>query len=427
MSSPPDEHTGGSHGSSRINRPGAQGASRGGVRPEGTPDARPDEAPDQGGGRHSSYDPNAAYDRPRPGGNPGAPFGGYPFRGHQTSDRGSGGWWSKIGGDTRFLGLPVGLIYGIGAALIALVFIGAVCGAPTKTGSVAGQVMQMGADRTVSALPGAQLTLRGGGNTYTAASTDVPPGAEGEAAYNYRFENVPPGTYALEVKPPAGASLQPEEGLTLEVESGQLFPQSVMLLAEGVQKPRQLAQNELQPGEAGGYVDDKGQRHTYQQGGGFDAGDALLMYLLWRNPPGWGYGAPPVIVNSPGSSSYRVSNPPTQTRTGQTVTQQRPSTPGQGSVRPSSGSGATGSAPSRSAGSNPDAVAPSTGSGGSSGSSTGSGGNTQTQPSTGAGSSTTTKPSAPSQGSTRPSSSSSSPSRSTAPSRSSGSSGGGRR
>ena len=422
MSFPPDEHPGGSQGSSRIGRPGAQGASRGGVQPGGSPDD---------GESHSAYDPSAAYDRPRSDGGhggPGAPFGGYPFRGQRTSDRDSGGWWSKIGGDTRFLGLPVGLIYAIGAMLIAVVFLGAVCGAPTKTGSVAGQVMQMGADRTVSALPGAQLTLRGGGNTYAATSTAVASGADGEAAYNYRFDDVPPGTYALEVKPPAGANLQPEEGLTLEVKSGQLFPQSVMLLAQGVQKPRELAQNELQPGEAGGYVDDRGQRHTYQQGGGFDASDALLMYLLWRNPPGWGYGAPPVIVNSPGSSSYRVSSPPTQTRSGQTVTQQRPSTPGQGSVRPSSGSGATGSAPSRSSGgSNPDAVAPSTGSSGSSGSNTGSGGSTQTQPSTGAGSSTTTRPSAPSQGSTRPSSSSSSPSRSSAPSRSSGSSSGGRR
>lgn len=419
MSFPPDEHPGGSQGSSRTSRPGAQGASRGGVQPDATPGEGDD---------RSSFDPNAAYDRPRADGRPGAPFGGYPFQGQQTSDRGSGGWWSKIGGDARFLGLPIGLIYGIGAALIALVFVGAVCGAPTRTGSVAGQVMQMSADRTVSALPGAQLTLRGGGNTYTTTSTDVPPGAEGEAAYNYRFQDVPTGTYALEVKPPAGAALQPEEGLTLEVKSGQLFPQSVMLLAQGVQKPRQLAQNELQPGEAGGYVDDKGQRHTYQQGGGFDATDALLMYLLWRNPPGWGYGAPPVIVSSPGSSSYRVSNPPTQTRTGQAVTQ-RPTTPGQGATRPSSGSGATGSAPSRSSGSNPDAVAPSTGSSGSSGSTTGSGSSTQTQPSTstGAGSATTTKPNVPSQGSTRPSSSTSSPSRSTAPSRSSGSSGGGRR
>ena len=423
MSSHPDGIPGGSQDPSRINRPGAPGASRGGVRP----DVQPDDAADEGARR--PYEPDAAYDRGRStgGSGGGAPFGGYPFTGSQSRRDSGGGWRSYLGG-ARFLGLPVGLIYALGAALIAIVFVGAVCGAPTKTGAVAGQVMQMSADRAVTALPGAQLTLRGGGNTYTATSTDVDPNAEGEAAYNYRFEDVPPGNYALSVTPPAGANLQPEADLNLKVESGQLFPQSVMLLAEGIQKPRQLAQNELQPGEAGGYVDDKGQRHTYQQGSGFDASDALLMYLLWRNPPGWGYGAPPVIVSSPGGSTgsnYRVTDPPSRTRSGQTVTQ-RPTTPGQGTTRPSSGSGATGSAPSRSSGSNPDAVAPSTGAGSSSGSTTGSGSSTQTQPSTGtgAGSSTTTRPNAPSQGTTRPSSSSSSPSRSSAPSRSSG---GGRR
>jgi len=445
MTSHLDDTPGGSQGSSRINRPGqsgAQGASRGGVRP----DAQPDDAADErerpsaagGGGRRSSYDPNAAHDRDqdpytgRSGGGGGAPFGGYPFTGSQ-SRRESGGWRSYLGGDAKFLGLPVGLIYALGAAILTIVFIGAVCGAPTKTGSVAGQVKQLNADRSVATLAGAQLTLRGGGNTYTTTSTDVDPSAEGEAAYNYRFENVPPGNYALTVTPPAGANLQPEEDVNLKVESGQLFPQSVMLLAQGIQKPRQLAQNELQPGEAGGYVDDRGQRHTYQQGGGFDASDALLMYLLWRNPPAWGYGAPPVIVSSPGgsgSSSYRVSNPPTTSRAGQAVTQQRPSTPGQGSTRPSSGSGATGSAPSRSSGSGDDAVAPATGSSGSNtGGNSGSNTSTQTKPSTstGAGSSTTTRPNTPSQGASRPSSSTSSPSRSSAPSRSSGSSGGGRR
>jgi hypothetical protein len=421
MSSHPDGNPGGSQGSSSTNRPGqpgAQGASRGGVQPDDTPheDERTDEDERQSAGqRRSSYDPNAAYDRGRSDG--GAPFGGYPFTGSQ-SRRSSGGWRTYLGGDARFLGLPVGLIYALGAALIAIVFVGAVCGAPTKTGSVAGQVKQLNADRSVATLAGAALTLRGGGNTYTTTSTEVDPSAEGEAAYNYRFENVPPGNYALSVTPPAGATLQSEDDLNLKVESGQLFPQSVMLLDQSIQKPRQLAQNELQAGEAGGYVDDRGQRHTYQQGSGFDASDALLMYLLWRNPPGWGYGAPPVIVSSPGSSNYRVANPPSQTRTGQTVTQQRPSTPGQGSTRPSSGSGATGSAPSRTSGSGDgDAVAPSTGA--SSGSNTGSNTSTQTKPSTSV--------SAPSQGASRPSSSSSSPSRSSAPSRSSGSSGGGRR
>jgi len=275
------------------------------------------------------------------------------------------------------------------------------------------------------------LTLNGAGQTFTTTSTDVAPNAEGDAAYNYRFENVPPGTYAMSVAPPAGAIYQPEENLSFKVESGQLYPHSVMLLAQGVQKPRQLAQDQLQPGEAGGYVNERGERVVYQQGGGFDSSDALLMYLLWRNPPGWGYGAPPVIINSPGGSTgsnYRVTDPPSRTSSGQTVTQQKPTTPGQGSTRPSSGTGATGAGPSYSSGSgtsgsgsnNPDAVAPaqskpSTSSG--SGSNSGSNTSTQTRPSTSTGS----------QGATRPSSSSSSPARSSAPSRSSGSSGGGRR
>jgi hypothetical protein len=353
------------------------------------------------------------------GGSGQAPFGGYPFGssgrsgGWQGGSRQSGGWGSKVpGGGTRFLGLPVGLIYAIGASIVAIVFIGAVCGSPTATGTVAGQVKALSTERVVSTLAGAELTLRGNGQTYTTTSTDADPNAEGEAAYNYRFENVPPGTYALTVTPPAGSNLQSEEAVSLEVESGQLFPQSVMLLAQGIQKPRLLTENELQPGEAGGYINDKGERVVYQQGSGFDASDALLMYLLWRNPPYWGYGAPPVIVSSPGGSSrssYRVADPPTRTSSGQTVTQQRPSTPGQGASRPSSGSGATGSAPSRSGSStgDSDAVKPSTG--------------------TGAGSSTTTRPNTPSQGSTRPSSSSSSPSRSSAPRAPSRSSGGGRR
>jgi hypothetical protein len=415
MSFNPDGPSGGSQGSSRSNPRGAQGAARGGV---GSDDAA-DES------ERRSYDPDAAYDRT---GRPSSSGDNNPFGGSQYGRR-SGGWRSFLGGDAKFLGLPVGLIYAIGGAIIALVFIGAVCGSPAAAGSVAGQVKQLSADRTVTTLAGAQLTLRGSGQTFTTTSTDVDPNAEGEAAYNYRFENVPPGKYALTVAPPAGAALQTEDNLDLEVKSGQLFPQSVMLLAQGIQKPRQLAQNELQPGEAGGYVDDRGQRHGYQQGG-FDASDALLMYLLWRNPPYWGYGAPPVIINSPGgstASNYRVADPPSQTRTGQAVTQQKPSTPGQGSTRPSSGSGATGSAPSRTSGSG-DAVAPSTGTG-SSGSSSGSGtGSSTSRPSTGTGSSVSA-PSAPSQGATRPSSSSSSPARSSAPapSRSSGSSGGGRR
>jgi hypothetical protein len=292
---------------------------------------------------------------------------------------------------------------------------------------VAGQVKALGADRTVSTLPGAQVVVTGGGKTFTTTSTDVPADAEGEAAYNYRLENVPPGTYSMAVTPPAGSNLQPEDNISFKVESGQLFPQSVMLLAQGIQKPRQLASNELQPGEAGGYIDDRGQRHTYQQGGGFDATDALLLYLLWRNPGGWGYGYPPVIVNSPSTSStgsnYRVSDPPSTSRSGQTVTQQKPSVAGQGATRPSSSSGATGAAPGYSSG-----TGSSSSGSGSSSSSSGTGSSTQTKPSTSSGSgSSVSAPSVPSQGASRPSSSTSSPSRSSAPSRSSGSSGGGRR
>lgn len=406
MSRDSDEFPGGSRGPSRAKPPGAQGASRGGVRPEDS---------------DTDYEPGDHRGEPR-GRNAGsdAPFGGYPFGGQQQRSR--GGWGSFFSGGPRFLGLPVNLIYTLGAALIGLVFIGAVCGRPAATGTVAGQVMGYNADKSLTPLAGAQLVLRGSGQTYTATSTEVPADAEGEAAYNYRFENVPSGTYALAVTPPPGGAYQAEENATFKVEGGQLFPQSVMLLAQGIQKPRQLAQNELQPGEAGGYVNERGERVVYQQGSGFNSSDALLMYLLWRNPPMFGYGAPPVIYSPSGSSTsgYRVADPPASTRSGQTVTQQKPSTPGQGSTRPSGSTGVTGSGPNTSSGSSTkpsDAVAPA-----------------QTKPSTGTGSSgantsTQTKPStsAPSQGTTRPSSSSSSPSRSTAPSRSSGSSGGGRR
>jgi len=410
MSRDSDEFPGGSRGPSRARPPGAQGASRGGVRPDDA-DGNAEQTDYQAGsGRNAGSD---------------APFGGYPFGNQQQQSR--GGWGSKFTGGPRFLGLPVNLIYTLGAAFIGLIFIGAVCGRPATTGSVAGQVKGLNADRTLTTLAGAQLVLRGSGQTYTTTSTEVPANAEGEAAYNYRFENVPAGTYAMAVTPPAGSTYQPEENVSFKVEGGQLFPQSVMLLAQGIQKPRQLAQNELQPGEAGGYVNDRGERVVYQQGGGFDSSDALLMYLLWRNPPLWGYGAPPVIYAPSGTSSsnYRVADPPSSSRSGQTVTQQKPQTPGQGSTRPSGSTGVTGSGPNTSSGSSrpSDAVAPaqsnpstSTGSGSSSGNS---GANTSTQ----------TKPSvsAPSQGTTRPSSSSSSPSRSSAPSRSSGSSGGGRR
>lgn len=358
-----------------------------------------------------------------------APFGGYPFGDAQSRGQRGG----SRGKSATFLGLPVNLIYAIGAAIIGIVIIGAVCGRPaaTTTGTVAGQVKSLGADKSVNTLAGAQIVVRGSSQTYTATSTDVPANAEGEAAYNYRIENVPPGTYTMAVTPPAGSGLQPEQDITFEVESGQLFPQSVMLLADGIQKPRALAQNELQPGEAGGYVNERGERVVYQQGSGFDTTDALLLYLLWRNPGGYGYGYPPVIVNNPGGTSgsnYRVTNPPTRSSSGQTVTERKATTPGQGSTRPSSSGGATGSAPGYSSGTG-SSTGTGSGTSSGSGSSTGSSGSsTQTKPSTSSGSgSTVTSPRAPSQGSTRPSSSSSSPSRSSAPSRSSGSSGGGRR
>jgi hypothetical protein len=411
MSSDPGDFTGRPQDRGRRSPGGAQGASRGGVQP--SDDTGDDRAND----------------------------GGFSWRSGQSQSQGQGRQWSPPpggrGGSRRggasFLGLPVNLIYAIGAAIILIVVVGAVFGKPTATGSVAGQIKALNADRSVATLAGAQVVLRGNNQSYTATRTDVPANADGDAAYNYHIENVPPGAYTMAVTPPAGASLQPEQDITFKVESGQLFPQSVMLLADGIQKPRPLAQDELKPGEAGGYINDRGERVVYQQGSGFDATDALLLYLLWRNPPGYGYGYPPVIVTQPGGSTigsgssgynYRVENPPTQSRSGQTVTQRKPETPGQGATRPSSSTGATGSGPSYSSG-------PSTS--GSSGSSNSGSGSSQTRPSTSSGSGSSSSgsrvsaPSVPSQGASRPSSSSSSPSRSSAPSRSSGSSGGGRR
>lgn len=413
MSRDPEELSGGGPRVDRPNRPGAQGAARGGVRPNSDP------ADDAGFGNEQYGD---TYQRRQQE----PPFGGYPFGGQQ---RRQSGWKSFFTGGPRFLGLPVNLVYTLGALLIGVVFFSAVCGRPTAAGVVAGQVMGLNADRSLTPLAGAQVALRGSGQTYTAVTTEVPADAQGEAAYNYRLENIPPGDYVLSVTPPPGAAFQPEENIPFEVKSGQLFPQSVMLLAQGMQKPRALAENELQPGEAGGYVNERGERVVYRQGSGFDASDALLMYLLWRNPPMWGYGAPPVVYTPSGtsSSSYRVADPPSSSRSGQTVTQQRPSTPGQGSTRPSGSTGVTGSGPNTSTKPS-DAVAPaqtkpSTGTGNS-----GANTSTQTKPSTSTGGSqTTTRPSLPSQGTTRPSSSTTSPSRSSAPSRSSGSSGGGRR
>ncbi|MCC7370439.1 MAG: hypothetical protein IT306_18590 [Chloroflexi bacterium] len=412
-----DEYPSGARRPSRSGPGGAQGASRGGFQP--TDDERAGHTSQQGwSGRPGQHD---------------APFGGYPF-GNENQGRQRRGPGSFFTGGPRFLGLPVNLIYTLGAMLIGIVFIGAVCGRPTATGSVAGQVKGLNADRTLVTLASATLTLRGNGQTLTTTSTEVPADAAGEAAYNYRFENVPRGSYSLSVTPPAGSTFQAEENITFDVQGGQLFPQSVMLLAQGMQKPRPLNANELNSGETAGYINERGERVVSHQGSGFDASDALLMYLLWRNPPMWGYSSPPVIISSPSnapSSSYRVSDPPSSSRSGQTVTQQKPTTPGQGSTRPSGSTGVTGAGPNTSSGSSSssrpsDAVAPSQGQPSTAPGSSGANTSTQPRTSTGTGSSssgsqTTTRPSVPSQGSTRPSSSGSSPSRS------SGSSGGGRR
>lgn len=421
-----DEFPSSARGPSRAGPGGAQGASRGGSRPD---DGDATSNSQQGWNQQQQGWNTGQQGWSERSGQQDAPFGGYPF----GNERPRKGPWSFFSGGPRFLGLPVNLIYSLGAMLIGIIFIGAVCARPTATGTVAGQVKGLNADRTLATLAGAQLTLRGNGQTFTTTSTDVPADAQGEAAYNYRFENVPKGTYALSVTPPSGSSYQAEENITLDVQGGQLFPQSVMLLAQGMQKPRPLNANELQPGQTG-YINERGERVIYQQGSGFDASDALLMYLLWRNPPMWGYYSPPIIISGPStspSSSYRVSDPPTTTRSGQTVTQQKPATQGQGATRPSGSTGVTGAGPntssSGSSSSRPsDAVAPSQSQPSTAPGSSGSNTSTQPRTSTGTGSSssgsqTTTRPSVPSQGSSRPSSSSSSPSRS------SGSSGGGRR
>lgn len=387
--------------STRSTPSGSQGASRGG--------RQPDETPDDSAGTRTSWDDarrssNASQD--------------------QRARNNRGGFWSRLpgmgaGGSGTLFGVPVTLIYLIGASVIGLIFIGAVCSPTTTVGSVAGQVKALSTDRQVSTLAGAQVILRGSKETYTTVSADVAADATGDAAYNYRFENVPPGTYTMAVTPPAGSNLQPESDITLKVESGQMFPQSVMLLAEGLQKPRPLAPSEVEPRQVG-YLNERGERVTYQQGSGFDTTDALLLYLLWRNPPTYGYGAPPIIVNSPGSTNtsgynYRADPPPTTTRTGQTVTQRPPSVPGQGSTRPSSSSSSTGPGPSTSSGSNT--------------SSSSSSSSTTTKPSTSSSSNdaATNRSSSPSQGASRPSSSSSSSSPSRSSSSGSRSSGGGRR
>jgi hypothetical protein len=263
---------------------------------------------------------------------------------------------------------------------------------PPGPGAVSGQVKLATADGNVRNVSGAQIVLRGAQDTRTTISNDGE-GDEPEASYNYRFDNVPAGRYVMAVTPPAGSGLQPEEDLSITVEAGETYPQSVLLLPEGVAKPRALRPDEVS-GEQVGYVNGRGERVVYANQGGLDTTDFLLMYLLMRNPIGWGYGAPPILVGSPGGSTgprYRVETPPTRTSTGQTVTRRSPSVPGQGATRPGSSA--------------------STSSGTSSGSSANSG-------------SRSSSVSSPSQGASRPSA----PSRSSgSSSRSSGSSSGGRK
>ena len=338
-------------------------------------------------------------------------FGGRGSGGWRSGGWRSGGWqsggWSFRSGGFRS-GLPnLFIAFAVFAFLFGAF---ASCRASSGPGQVAGQIQALSADRTVYSLAGAQVILRGGENTYTTVSTEVPEGAEGTDAYNYRFDNVPPGRYTMAVTPPADSSLQSEADITLEVESDELFPQSVMLLAEGIQKPRPLSPSELNPGEVG-YLNERGESVVYQQGSGLGLDDALLMYLLFRNPPGFGYGAPPIIYSPPrpGGSAYRWDTPPSRTSTGGRVTSRPPSVPGQGSTRPSSGA-ATGAGPTyRSGDSADDASRPPASSNG-----------------TGSSGTTTSPANRPSQGVTRPSSSSS---RSSSPARSGGSrsSGGGRR
>lgn len=303
-------------------------------------------------------------------------------------------------------------------------------------GSVSGQILAASADGALRNLAGAQVVLRGAQNTHTTVSDQTEANSDDPAAsYNYRFENLPPGTYTMAVTPPAGSGLQPEDQITLEVKADELYPQNAVLLPEGVAKPRPLTPGELNPGETG-YVNGRGERVVHQQGSGFDTSDFLLMYLLMRNPPAYGYGAPPIIINNPGSAGsnaprYRVEQPPTTTRSGQTVTRREPSVAGQGATRPgaapAAGAGpsrsgsANGSSSNGSAGSQPAAKDGASSSGaapasknGSSSSGSGSNGSSDAKPSQGS--------SRPSSGAPRPSAPSSS-----GGSRSGGSSSGGRK
>ncbi len=294
-------------------------------------------------------------------------------------------------------------------------------------GSVSGQVKATSPDGSVRNVAGAQVILRGQRDTYTTVSTEgEASGDEADASYNYRFERVPPGTYTMAVTPPAGSGLQPEAEITLDVKADEQFPQSVLLLPEGTAKPRPLAPSEVNPGEVG-YVNPRGERVVYPSGG-IDTSDLLLMYLLFRNPPLFGHGGPPIMVNNPvqgAGSRYRVQDPPTTTRTGQRVTTRPPSVPGQGATRPGAapagGAGPSLSGPPSANGSSPNGSVPKASVPGQAPSRNGSSpdGGTEARPPS----------SAPSQGVSRPSSSGASRPSAPAPSRSGGgrSSGGGRR
>jgi hypothetical protein len=240
------------------------------------------------------------------------------------------------------------------------------CGQPSGPGAVSGQIKFLAADGTVQNLPGAQVILRGAQDTFTAVSTNGE-GAEPDAGYNYRIDSVPPGRYVMAVTPPAGQGLQPEDELNIEVEPNETYAQSALLLPEGVAKPRPLSSEESGNGQVG--YSHNGQNRMYSSGG-LDMSDFLLMYLLFRNPGGYGYGAPPVIIGGPGSSGssgsrYRVEPPPTQTSRGERISQAPQGVPGQGATRPgSSSSGSTSSQPSASSGNSsrqPTVKAPSQG------------------------------------------------------------------
>ena len=239
------------------------------------------------------------------------------------------------------------------------------CGEPSGPGGVSGQIKHLAADGTVTNLAGAQIILRGAQETFTAVSTNGE-GAEADAGYNYRIDSVPPGRYVMAVTPPAGSGLQPEDELNLEVKPEETYAQSALLLPEGVAKPRPLSPEEAGNGQVG--YSHNGQNRTYSSGG-LDMTDFLLMYMLFRNPGGYGYGAPPVVIGNPGSSGpggsrYRVEPPPTQTSRGERISQGPRGVPGQGATRPGSSSSGSSNQPSASSGnrsSQPTVRAPSQG------------------------------------------------------------------